>query len=76
MVKPKRVSQTTRPKVSSRPDHAGLCLHIQGSGDGAWCPQKGKADCDCDADHPWWMAIKIGDLNEVIQRLHPVLVCI
>jgi len=26
-------------------------------------------DCDCEDDHTWWMTIKIGEMNEVLQRI-------
>ena len=30
-------------------------------------------DCDCDTDHSWWMTVKIGDLNEVLERIHAAM---
>ena len=49
-----------------------LCLSIltiQGSDDGARGSKRTKVDCDCEDDHTWWMTIKIGEMNEVLQRI-------
>ncbi|CZT53521.1 uncharacterized protein RSE6_15141 [Rhynchosporium secalis] len=39
------------------------------SDDGGRDSRRSKVDCDCDDVHTWWMTLKIGEMNEAVDRI-------
>ncbi|CZS99480.1 uncharacterized protein RAG0_07836 [Rhynchosporium agropyri] len=42
---------------------------VQGSDDSAPGSKRSKVDCDYDDVHIWWITLKIGEMNEVVNRI-------